>query len=688
MRKRSTEILTRLLRNPHAELSMKRLQEDYGLSEKTLRNDIQEIKDFVSENGLQSVIKLDNFVLKIEAGANAREILDLIYSMDLWQYKMSADERKIYVTTVLLYHCDYYSMQRLAEELYVTRNTIIDDCRTVKKFLQGYGIRFIALSKRGIRIETDEERRQRLLVDIFQELIPTLQHEKSFFVRFITKKFGFIHSLKDIVYHMNCYAGENAMVFTKDIFFKIAVCVFVLINHLQKVGNIKTEETSEELDTIGGMINYVVNELGCSTIDKNGIRSIERQVLDRNLNSQLSWITDFELYGVICHFLLEINKELESGIQSDTLLIESLIAHIKGMESWNDEDYDWNAWYDVSDEFSKVRAVAEKKFAILETYLECHLSRKMRDSIVIHICAAILRIGKDKKPLRVIISCPGSIATSKYLEVQLKTYFNFEVVGTFTTGQLEGNKENFERADFIISTVFIQKSPLPVVVVSPLLTMADIEKIRRQILFHDNAKVSDVLVRFPMLARIHSIYKSEDAQKINLLEESFKKILDDPIYRTEKNFMLTDMLKPEYIQVVTEALDWRTAISLSAKDLLRDGYVEESYIREAIEHVENYGSYIIINQGIALAHARKEAGVHKDAIALLTARQGIQFDGGHTVYLLFFFAQESDLDYVELMKDIVNLGSRQKDIKNLSQMPDAKQVHDLMKKILSNKGEQ
>lgn len=85
---------------------------------------------------------------------------------------------------------------------------------------------------------------------------------------------------------------------------------------------------------------------------------------------------------------------------------------------------------------------------------------------------------EEQQLLGVIISCPGSMATSKYLEAQIKNYFNFYVVDTMTTRQVEASKGCFDQVDFVISTVPIQDCVLPVAVVSPLITVEDINKIQ------------------------------------------------------------------------------------------------------------------------------------------------------------------------------------------------------------------
>ena len=129
MKKRSTEILQRLLKNPNEKLSLEKLADEYHISEKTLKCDIQEIMEFTGASGFKSALYCDNHILCLNSGQKIRELMDYVYSMDPYQYKMSLEERKIYIAISLLYHNGYYSMQQLADELYVTRNTIINDCR-------------------------------------------------------------------------------------------------------------------------------------------------------------------------------------------------------------------------------------------------------------------------------------------------------------------------------------------------------------------------------------------------------------------------------------------------------------------------------------------------------------------------------------------------------------------------------
>ena len=92
------------------------------------------------------------------------------------------------------------------------------------------------------------------------------------------------------------------------------------------------------------------------------------------------------------------------------------------------------------------------------------------------------------------------------------------------------------------------------------------------------------------------------------------------------------MLKQKYIKLSGPALEWRQAIREASADLLRDG---------------------------------------------------IRFEDGDTVYLLFFFSQKGDTDYLDLFKEIIKLGKDPEQISRFRQLSDAAAVRRLMEEVLS-----
>ena len=85
---------------------------------------------------------------------------------------------------------------------------------------------------------------------------------------------------------------------------------------------------------------------------------------------------------------------------------------------------------------------------------------------------------------------------------------------------------------------------------------------------------------------------------------------------------------------------------------------------------------------MALAHARKEAGVYEDGIGLLVVQEGIVFDEGDTVYLLFFFSQKGETDYLDLFKEIIKLGRTREDVDRIRSLTDGREVYQAIWEIL------
>lgn len=100
---------------------------------------------------------------------------------------------------------------------------------------------------------------------------------------------------------------------------------------------------------------------------------------------------------------------------------------------------------------------------------------------------------------------------------------------------------------------------------------------------------------------------------------------------------LTDTLREE--RVLFEAVPtWREAVSRAAAPLLADGSITPGYVQQVIENIAAPGgTYMDLGFGVALAHARPEAGVEATALSLLVLPEPVQLadDPAHPVSLIF-----------------------------------------------------
>lgn len=77
------------------------------------------------------------------------------------------------------------------------------------------------------------------------------------------------------------------------------------------------------------------------------------------------------------------------------------------------------------------------------------------------------------------------------------------------------------------------------------------------------------------------------------------------------------------IQFTDEQLDWRSAIRLVGQPLVDEGAVTPGYVDAAIAIAEDKGPFYDLGKGIAMPHARPEAGANEIGLSLLRTRQPV-----------------------------------------------------------------
>lgn len=668
MRKRSTEILEKLILSNSKSMEVKKLITTYRISLKTLRTDVNEINDFLLEakmsptklNEKEKLILLEKDIMKIQ---------DRLNHMDTYSYKMSREERQIYIIAELLMSQDYITMQNLAKKLNVSRNTILNDFETVKDYCLAFNVNVLMKSSKGIKIECDQKDRNNLLMQIFHDLEDDYM-EKSFFHQLIQRKLGMKIPLEMIKEDLREYMEQQHMLVSDRVFSYVSIYLFVILN--RKIN--KKRRTVEKLtgDTASdNLLNWFADKYEVR-INKNDVKDFGRYMKqhDFNISSEQKEINDVELYGIIVYFLQMVGEDIECSLQSDTVLIESLLEHIRTLKNWEDYDFEMP----LSDELPIPKEILEKTIEknsiILERYLGYPLTKEMKESIMIHICAAFVRNLEYLNLLEVLIVCPGSMATGKYLEAQVKNYFDFRVAAVIPSRDVEEFLKS-NKIDFVISTVNVRSESVPCVKVQAQLTMNDINAIQNIAFLlgrkENKSENESRYVEQNFLDVMKTFLEKLDASKRDEFFDEVYYLMETKIQSTGKS-ILAQMLDPSKIMIKQEKITWEQGILQAADILEKKGCVGSDYGKKAVENVKEYGDYIIISKGIALAHAgKKEAHVYKDGLSLVMCPEGIEFTEGNIVYLVFCFAVAEEKDYLKLFQEIIALGKTQKKMKDILQ---------------------
>lgn len=118
--------------------------------------------------------------------------------------------------------------------------------------------------------------------------------------------------------------------------------------------------------------------------------------------------------------------------------------------------------------------------------------------------------------------------------------------------------------------------------------------------------------------------------------------------------MLKELLTIDRITVLQGAENWETAIRLAAKPLLDCDAITEGYVDCMVQTVKDVGPYIVIDQDLAMPHARPEAGAIKPAMSLLILKSPVDMLGESVKVLLALSAVDAT-SHIEAMGELAKI---------------------------------
>ncbi len=121
--------------------------------------------------------------------------------------------------------------------------------------------------------------------------------------------------------------------------------------------------------------------------------------------------------------------------------------------------------------------------------------------------------------------------------------------------------------------------------------------------------------------------------------------------------MLTELISESCIRAQQQVESWQAAVRAAGNLLLDAGCVENRYVDRMVESVVENGPYIVIEPGIALAHARPEEGAKKVGLSILTLASPVEFgcEENDPVRLVLGLSAVDKDSHLNLCMDIAGL---------------------------------
>ena len=583
------------------ETTIRDIGENLLLSERIVRYEIDNINFIVSNEKTASYIINKRGRLHMN---NTPKMLGIIEDLKEVE-KVSKHEREDYIFIKLLFE-GKINLRRLTEELDVSRTTVKKDLASLE------------MKKTGIEIVNnslcfpvnDEFEKRKLLIDTLDEyideylngignniVIDVLKKMFSKEEQLLIEKF-----LKNISEH-NLKA--NKLYKTFYMYLIITIQRIRTNNLILKNENANFLKTTEEYQKINKEIILLEKnfEILFTENEKLQIADFLTGLFSYSYNTSI-----FDVWIKINIFIKEIIKnvggKLQINLEDDVWLLEGLMNHIKPAIYRirnNINLKSMEVYYEEAREiYPRLFTVIKEELKALEKLINIEFPENELLLFLIHFQAALERNKNNGEIKNVLLVCIGGFGTTNILAYKLQRAYELNEIKIISYLEID---KSYRNIDAVITTADLninvkENISVPVIKVSPFLTKKD-TAILNEHGFSRKQNTYDISEIVKQLNESASIKNKEKFRKE--LQNIFSvSIRGDEAEKKD----LFYFLKEENIIFEKKKLEkWEDAVKEGFKPLEKGKYVDESYYKSIIELINNFGSYMVVSEGLAIPHA-------------------------------------------------------------------------------------
>ncbi|WP_432407167.1 BglG family transcription antiterminator [Wukongibacter sp. M2B1] len=588
------------------------IAKDISMSGKTVRNYLKELHDELSQKGIK-LMKKPNVGVYLDISEDKREILK---GKLIGEYKereiYSPEYRRSYILKTLFKNKYTYTIQLLADDLYCSKSTIVNDLTYVQKWIEDRGLILRRKQNQGLWIEGNERDYRKAMMDLFFEMKEHEIQSNEDEIENLDYRIDFINykKIKQLFPRIDLYRIQNIIqkaeerlgyFFTDQAFINLITHIAMTIERVKNNKEIKMDKKS--LDALKEQYEFQVakwviskldetfrldfpeDEIGYISVHMLGAK-IQENFHDNNYDVLLN--TQNEEYIEIAKEIISLAGEILSvDLSNDKLLLSALVLHLRptivrlryGLKLRNP------ILKRIKNEYTSIFGAAWACSSIFEKKLGVAINEDEVGYIAMHLAVAV---GRQNNMIKAVIVCSSGIGTSQLIKNRLEKRFKeLDIIACLPLNCL--SKELIKEADLIISTIQGIKNNPKVIYVSTLLREKEILKIKSSI---------------DMLAKTSS--RKEETSKKSFEHSKVRAVIDK-----------------ELCFINDEREDFAEIINHYGRIMEEKGFVKEGFCQNVLER-EKRGS-TIVGMGIAIPHAKQEF-VKKSKICIIKLKNPITWN--------------------------------------------------------------
>lgn len=454
-----------------------------SVSTKTVSKYLEDVQDMLRTTDLSLSIKPREGVSIIGDKEDMQQLLGHLNMKAV----DSIEDREMFVYSQLLNYSGYIKIQDLADQLHVSRTTMEQTMRAVRKTLAKNNVNIIS-NRNGLKLETNENERRKLMSKVVNYywggVRATKAKKQNLKLNIImstgTKDMLNFDTLDKVADLLNDFIETSELSLTDYEYQSLAIHLVIAIERIKQDFYIE-KPINQDVALLPSAIT-LINAL--ETVFQITIPKYEQEYINihiaaiekNTLNSKAT--TNVDVLDMSAQLRTLILQTLDA-YQPDQELIQNLIVHLNAAVKRLQLGLNiYNPYTDkIRTSFQRAFEVAIELTSDLEKAFDIHLNDDEIAYITLHIQAFY-----DRKPdsvKKVALVCSSGYGTSKLLEQRLQKIFAEKITITNVLSLRELQYTDLSE-DLIISTIPIENCPVPVVVVSPLMTEIDIQRVEKQ----------------------------------------------------------------------------------------------------------------------------------------------------------------------------------------------------------------
>lgn len=642
--------------------TIQQLASNLEVSGRTIHRDLKSVEDILHYYTL-TLNKKSGVGVKVNGNKENKRKLELALT-HVEHTDYTPDERQAIILSTLLETNEPIKLFALANELQVTIATVSNDLDKISEILETYELTLIRKRGYGVNISGSESNKRSALSFLISKYVDELD-----FILFIKENIekkskqqldsiserllGLVDQSKLITIEKSIDHVRNELPYelADSAHIGLVVHLALAIERLQQGERIRFDlnylneiKDTKEYEIAENIINDLQDAFHMS-IPKDEIGYITMHLLGAKLRSDHDYIVEESSLDIAFkarELINYVGDKLEVDLTENKNLFNDLVTHLKptmyriqkGMHIKNP------LLTEILNDYKEFFIIIED--GCKEVFLGTEFPQEEIAYLVLHFASATIRHGETSE-LSVLVICSSGIGTSKMLATRLTQEIP-EISKIDNRSLFELDEIDLELYNLVISTIPFREKVSNYILVSPILTNEEIDKIKAIVRRQPKTGAKKQIVT-------ESIVEDYPQERIvSRLQhmQNYSKVTLDLLIEFKVHMIKDALTKEEILEIACNNL--KEAQSIDNKTGVFNALV-------AREKLSGIG---IPNTSLALYHARSEF-VRKPSFTIYALKRPVALKGMDdqdmqvNTFLLMLLPENSNSESMEILSYISGL---------------------------------